>query len=138
MTHFLIYFSLVLSTALNELFPTPFYERGNWGFRLVNDPYNVTVLVKDRRVRTMYIGLSFELLDPIPMNMYVLWVRLPYIPLRNSQTPSGCPRIQLNSTQFWHYLTGDSITFHRLRVQSCKTASSPPVQMQVTSLDCYL
>lgn len=38
----------------------------------------------------------------------------------NSQkAPTGC---LINLTQFWHYIPGDSIRFHRLKAQSHKTA----------------
>ena len=46
---------------------------------------------------------------------------------RNSQTPERCPRTQLNSG----VETGDSIRFHRLRVQSYKT---PPSTLTPTAI----
>lgn len=31
-----------------------------------------------------------------------------------------------NPTQFWHYIPRDSVRFHKLKFQSCKTALQPP------------
>lgn len=39
------------------------------------------------------------------------------IPPSNSWTWGGHPTIWFHSTQFWHYLPGDSNIFHKLRVQ---------------------
>ena len=51
--------------------------------------------------------------------------------------------VSYNSTQFWHYLLGDSIIFHRVRFQSYKAIlPSPPhwphflIQTPVTSPGC--
>ena len=41
---------------------------------------------------------------------------------------AGCPTVQHNSSQFWHYLPADSIRFRRLRVQSYKTPPPPRSQ----------
>lgn len=46
-------------------------------------------------------------------------------PLSNSPAAAGYLKVQLNSTQFWHYLPGDSIRFHRLWAQSHRTALQP-------------
>lgn len=49
---------------------------------------------------------------------------VPHTPVNNSQTPVGYPRIQLTSDTI--YLEIDSIRFHRLRIQSYKTALPAP------------
>ena len=44
-----------------------------------------------------------------------------------------------SSTQLWHYLPGDSIRFHRLRVRSYKLPTAPhKLQTSIPSLGCYL
>ena len=45
--------------------------------------------------------------------------------------------VSYNLTQFWHYLSRNSIGFLRLRIQSYMTAITPP-QMPVTNPGCYL
>ena len=44
--------------------------------------------------------------------------------------------VSCNSTQFWHYLSGYSVRFHRLRAQSYKTAPPSP-QMPISGTGCY-
>ena len=68
----------------------------------------------------------------------------PHHQARNSQTPAGCPTIQLNSDTI--YYPEISVRFHRLRVQSYKTTLPPilllpnlyPFQMPMESPGCYL
>lgn len=51
---------------------------------------------------------------------------------------SDTSRAFYNSTQFWHYLPRDSISFYRLRDQFYKTTLLPPIKMPIPNLGYYL
>lgn len=67
--------------------------------------------------------------DPAP-----LWGVVPYADNQQfSDSSSRVPRVH----QFWPWLPGDSIRFHKLKAQSHKTTPSP-LQMMVTRPGCHL
>ena len=61
--------------------------------------------------------------SPIPLCVYVCFPTSISTALDTSWVP-------YNSTQFWHYLPGDSVRSHRLRVQSYTTIPFPHLGRQ--------
>ena len=62
--------------------------------------------------------MGYKCLVPI-----LVWERRLPTPTSNSQDTSW---VSYNSTQSWHYLWGDNIRFHRIRVQSSRLPPAPP------------
>lgn len=60
--------------------------------------------------------MSKHVFREVGLNGGLRYIRVfPTLPSNSQQTLNGCPR---NLTQFWHYLSEDSIRPHRVRAQS--------------------
>lgn len=109
---------------------------------------NLIVIIKSVKIKWNYLVQSFEsilnrvshyifylyfwFLDPIPMGVLGCVGGTVHIELRNSQTPTGCPRIQLYSDPIYPEIVSDSMD------RMLSPTGLPPLQIPATSPGGYL
>lgn len=85
--------------------------------------------IKQTLVNASYLVNQWFWVPESNFNLYVGWWQGPSQTTNTNQS-SDTLLVSENSAHFWHYLHGDSITFHRLKAQSYKTAPLPHFRCQ--------